>query len=542
VFDRAVQPRTEVLEPDLFFLLTTMSTVDDSSVRAARNLLTGTATKYVLLAVNIVTGILLMPFTIEHLGKAQYGLWMLIASMTYYFQLLDLGYGSGIVRHITEADARGDERAVNEVVSTFVVVYIAVGGVALAGTVLLAALVVPRMGTIGTEHLATAQAVMLILGLRVAVGLPMTVFGAIVNSRQAFAINGVIAIVSSLVSALVTYIVLITGHGLIPLVAATTTVALVTYLAYAASARRVFPALRIRVAMFSRTRVREVTAFSAYVFLIHIAIQLGFNMSTLVIGTALGTSAVAVYAVCFRLTDYQRQLCNQLNGLLFPVIVRFATEDPARLRSAAIETTRVAFGLVAAVTVALIGFGGLLIPAWMGPGFERAVIPLYILAIASVILVVQQPLGNVLMGGGGHRFVAFVALGEALANLLLSLLLVRSLGLIGVALGMAVPVLVANLGLLMPTACRRLQLPYWRFLVDTARPATIAAIPAAACIAAVRSVVIAPTFLEVVALAAGTTAVYAVAFLTIGLPGGVRDRYIAYARDMWRRPAAVGAA
>src|ERR671918_2474196 len=123
-----------------------------SSARAARNLLTGTATKYVLLAVNIATGIVLMPFTIEHLGKAQYGLWLLIASMTYYFQLLDLGYGSGLVRHITEADARRDERAVNEVVSTFVVVYLGVGTVAFAGVALLAAFVIPRVDAIGAEH------------------------------------------------------------------------------------------------------------------------------------------------------------------------------------------------------------------------------------------------------------------------------------------------------------------------------------------------------------------------------------------------------
>ena len=59
----------------------------------ARNLLTGTLTKYLLLFVNIVIGIFLMPFTMRHLGIAEYGLWMLAASMTAYLQLLDLGYG-----------------------------------------------------------------------------------------------------------------------------------------------------------------------------------------------------------------------------------------------------------------------------------------------------------------------------------------------------------------------------------------------------------------------------------------------------------------
>src|SRR5215470_6396587 len=83
--------------------------VEPHMKRPAWNLLTGTLTRYLLLFVNIVIGAFLMPFTIHHLGKAQYGLWMLAASMTAYLQLLDLGYGNGLVRQVTQADARGDE-------------------------------------------------------------------------------------------------------------------------------------------------------------------------------------------------------------------------------------------------------------------------------------------------------------------------------------------------------------------------------------------------------------------------------------------------
>jgi len=509
---------------------------------AARNLLTGTATKYVLLTLNILIGVLLMPFTMEHLGKAQYGLWMLVVSMTYYFQLLDLGYGSGIVRHITEADARGDERGVNEVVSTFFVMYAGIGSLALVGAGALAALVIPRFPGIEPHHVRTAQLLMLILGVRVAIGFPMTVFGAVATSRQAFALNGSIAIVSALASAFVTWAVLVAGHGLVPLVAATTSVALLTYIAYAASAKHVFPALRIRASAFNRTRVREVTAFSAYVFLIDLAIQLGFNVDNLVIGGALGTTAVAIYAVAHRLTEYQRQLCNQLNGMLFPVVIRFASTAPERLRLAAVEATRIGFGLVAGVTACLAGFAGLLVPAWMGHGFEDALLPLYLLAVASVVLVIQQPLGNVLLSAGRHRFVAAVAIGEALANVAISLLLVRRFGLAGVAFGTAAPVVAANLAILMPVACRALGLSYGRFLLDTSRPALVALVPTIAAIGALRAIApAAPSLLEVVGLGSCAAASYGVVFVAFGLPPRVRSRYFAYVRDLARRPRTLPA-
>ena len=111
---------------------------------AARNVFSGTVTKYGLLAVNIGVGVWLMPFSVHHLGKTDYGLWMMVASMTAYFQLLDLGYGNGLVRHITEADARGDEEEVNRVVSTFVVVYSIIGLLALVAAGGLILFVIPR--------------------------------------------------------------------------------------------------------------------------------------------------------------------------------------------------------------------------------------------------------------------------------------------------------------------------------------------------------------------------------------------------------------
>src|SRR5207249_9335167 len=136
------------------------------------------------------------------------------------------------------------------------------------------------------------------------------------------------------------------------LVSATTAIGLASYGLYAWTASIAFPQLRIRPSAFSGRLVREVTAFSMYLFIIDIAIQIGFNLDNLVIGAALGTSAVAVYAVTLRLADYQRQLCNQFNGLLFPIVVRLrATGSLGDLQAMLIEGTRVALVLVIGVTI-----------------------------------------------------------------------------------------------------------------------------------------------------------------------------------------------
>src|SRR6476660_9131530 len=137
--------------------------------RPAWNLLTGTLTRYVLLFVNIAIGIFLMPFTMHHLGKAQYGLWMLAASMTAYLPLLDLGYGNGLVRQVTQADARCDEEEMNVILSTFLVVYSVIAVTALGAIAVIAAFVLPRFPKLSSVDVATAQTVVIVLGFRAAI-------------------------------------------------------------------------------------------------------------------------------------------------------------------------------------------------------------------------------------------------------------------------------------------------------------------------------------------------------------------------------------
>ncbi|HOC17057.1 MAG TPA: oligosaccharide flippase family protein [Vicinamibacterales bacterium] len=497
----------------------------------AVNLATGTATRYVLLAVNIGIGIWMMPFSVGHLGKSDYGLWMLVVSMTAYFQLFDLGYGNGLVRQITDADARGDERAINELVSTFAVVYAAIGAVALLATAALAAWVVPRFPNLSAGQVTTAQWVTVVLGIRIAVGFPMTVFGAVTTSRQYFALSSSIAIAVSLLAALVTYLVLEAGYGLRVLVPATTAVNLLAYVAYARAAWFAYPGLRLAPSLFSPRHLREVTSYSLYLFLITVAAHLGYNLDNVVVGAFMGTSAVAVYAVASRLADYQRQLSNQFNGLLFPVVVGLgAQNDRARLRATMLHGTRLALGLALAVTIGLLAFAPPLVRAWMGPTFEDSLAPLYALAIASVVLVALGPLGNILLGTGRHRLVAFSSLAEALLNVGLSLLLVRRWGLAGVAAGTAIPVVAMNLLVLLPAACRSLDVRPGRFVREAAAPALLPAVPALAIAVVLRLYVPPASLLAVAAAGALVGLVYLAGFVSFGLPAGDRRQYVSYIR------------
>lgn len=504
----------------------------DRRASAAANLIAGTVTRYVVLALNIAVGVVLMPFTVRHLGQTQYGLWMLVASLTTYFQLLDLGYGNGVVRHLVDADRRGDMAEVNRIASTFVCVYAAIGVVAVVAIAATAGFVVPRFPHLAPAQVRVAQMLLAILGARVAIGFPLTVFGAVTNARQGFVVNNLVAGGIVVVSAVATYLVLESGRGLLTLVATTTAINLLGYAGYAWIAYRIMPRLRLRAASFSVSRWRDVTSFSVYLFVINVAGQVSFNVDNIVIGAALGPASVAVYAIALRLAEYQRRLCDQFSGMLFPVAMAFGADgDRAALRRTLVDGNRIAMVLVAGASVCLIGFSGPLIGRWMGPAFAGSVLPFNVLAIAGMIVVSQAASSNVLIAVGRHRLVTWIWLAESAANLALSLVLIRAIGLPGVAIGTLVPLVFGHLFVMLAAACGAVGITVGRCVYDTMRPAAVAAAIASGVCLFVRWIRPPLSATAVIIEAAIVGGVYVASLATVGFDEETRRAYVARGRD-----------
>ena len=239
-----------------------------------------------------------------------------------------------------------------------------------------------------------------------------------INGFQRYDLNNVVGTVSSVVIAVVNVAVLLAGFGLIELVAATTSVRLLTYLVYRANAYRVFPGMHIRVWSFRRSRLREVTGFSIYMMLIDWANKLNYSVDAIVIGAFLNTSAVAVWTVGQRLAEVTQRLTNQLNEVLFPTVV---DNDSAarldRLQAIFIQGTRLSLATVIPLGGAMILMAEPLVRAWVGPGFVGSVLVLQLLAITVIVRVGSATARMLLKAAGEHRLVAFTNVGAAIVNL-----------------------------------------------------------------------------------------------------------------------------
>jgi O-antigen/teichoic acid export membrane protein len=77
----------------------------------------------------------------------------------------------------------------------------------------------------------------------------------------------------------------------------------------------------------------------------------------------------------------------------------------------------------------------------------------------------------ILRGAGEHRLLTFTNGITAIVNVILSIVLIRPFGLVGVALGTLIPTTAAAVLVLYPAACRRVNLPVNRPLREAFWPA-----------------------------------------------------------------------
>lgn len=501
----------------------------------ARTVALNVGGRYVALLAEVGLGLVMLPFNTRYLGASEYGLWMLAASIVAYFSMLDLGFGGAMERYVARYRAHRDARAINEIASTLIVVFGTFGLLALA----VAAGIGWHLGSwfdLPAAQARTGGIVVLLVGLQFAFGFPFAVFGAVCNGFQRTYLNAIVGTAVAVTVSIVNVVVLLAGGGLVELIVATTATRLFGCIAYRLNAYRVFPLLHISVSLFSRARLRELSSFSVYMLIQDVSNKLAFAHAPIIVAAFLMTGAVAVWTVAQRLSDVLLQLTNQLNYVLFPIVVDCDTaQRNDRLRELLIQGTRISLAstLPAAGTLALLA--GPVVVGWTGPEFRGAAAVLEILALVVLVRVGSATAGTVLAGAGHHRLLAISNLAAAITNIALSVLLIRRYGLPGVAFATLVPATVRALIVLFPVACARVGMSLPAFAMQAIWPAAWPAALVLGGLALVRESV-PHSLIHAVLLGVCVTLVYAALFLGVAIGREDRARYVGKLRSIAGRP------
>jgi O-antigen/teichoic acid export membrane protein len=428
-------------------------------VRALKNV----AATWVALAVHGAVGIVLSPLILHRLGDEAFSLWILVFTVTSYFALLDFGIRSSIVKYTATFTATDNADHLSRYLSTSLAFYSVVAVLVVLLTAV-GSLYLNVFFKIPSALLGSARMLFVLSGIGVGLSFPLTVFTAILEGLQKFSVLQLTQAGMHVVRAALICIALITGKGLLAIGAIAVISGVLGYVLLATITIWTMP-VRLSVAHVEITALYKMAGYGVFALLIAMAEKLRFQSDAVVIGAFLSASAITGFSIAGKLVEYSGYAVRGMSQVFVPMSSHFhAVGDLNRLQRTFIAGNRACALIVFPICMTLVIMGRSIIEVWVGSRYIASYSVLVLLLVPRSLYLAQSTSTKILLGMGRHRTLASVLLLEGASNLLLSLILVRPLGLLGVALGTAIPLTCTSILFLPEHVCRLLRLPLRTFL------------------------------------------------------------------------------
>jgi len=175
-----------------------------------------------------------------------------------------------------------------------------------------------------------------------------------------------------------------------------------------------------------------------------------------------------------------------------------ARGDTKQLRKILVAGNRACALVIFPMTAVLAILGKSVIEAWVGARYVAASYPvLLVLLFPMTFSLAQAASPRILYGMARHKPLAWVSLMESIANLILSIVLIRPFGIVGDAAGTAIPLTCTTLYFMPRHLCRLLNVPVRAFLREAYTLPLLLCAPQVAVLLFMRHWFIAHTYVQV---------------------------------------------
>lgn len=409
--------------------------------RLAVGVASGALTKGMAYLVTLVT----VPMTIGYLGLERYGIWVTMISMLAWIGVVDLGVANGLTPALSAAYGKGREDLARGYVAT---AFWSLTAISLLASVVIAAcwsrINWSGVFSIGDNdlRLQVAAAMALAVGFFL-VNLPLAITQRILLSYQQGMAANLWQVLISLAGVIGIYLVTLTQGGLVYLVLGYSGAQMLVSLAstvwlFGWSKPQLHPFVRPNFA-----DAKHVLSLGSLFFINQISTLFIFQKDNILITHYLGPAQSASYSVTWQIFLY----LNAINILIAPYLgpgfgEAYAKGDLRWMRKVFSRYMLASCVVTLPAVISLAWFHRSILVAWVGSGVMPTSATVLWIALWTLVLSVQWPIITLLNHVGRLRvFTVFYAL-AAVLNLLLSVVLIKTVGVYGGAMASVITTVV----------------------------------------------------------------------------------------------------
>lgn len=388
------------------------------------------------------------PIMLELLGQSEYGLYKIASSTTSYLSLMAFGIGSAVSRFIIKARTQEGKEAEERMFGLFNLLF---QGIALL-TLIVGGLITWKLDLVYGASLTAAELsrMRVLVGLMVintAVSFSATSYNAVVSSHERFLFIHSINVISTIGTPVMNLVVLFLGYRSVGMAVVSLMLNVLVRLIYIAYVRKALD-LKPRYQNLPRNALREIFAFSFWVFVSNIVSRIYTATDTVIIGAipALATIGAAVYSVGTTFSSIMFNLAQVTPGLFAPKVNQmvFSGCSNRELSDLLIKVGRLQGYVVSLVCSGFIAFGKPFLDCYVGPDYREAYWVAVVIMIPNCIPLVQSVANSIIQAKNMHQFRAKIYLLIAILNIFGTLLLVQRYGIVGAAIPTGVAYILGN--------------------------------------------------------------------------------------------------
>ena len=397
--------------------------------------------------VKILVNLVYTPIMLRLLGQSEYGLYQLVYSVVSYLSLLSLGFGSSYLRFYSRYKAQNDEDGVAKLNGMFILIFFSISVICiLCGTVMVGNIrTIFGTGLTESEY-ATAKILMELLIINLALTFPNSVFNCSITAHEKFLFQKLLILLQNLFSPFLTLPLLIMGYGSIGMVSVTT---LLTFVLLISNMIYCFKKLHVRFAFHGLkiSLFKEMWVFTFFIFLNQIIDQINWSVDKFLLGRFAGTTAVAMYGVGGQINTLYLQFSSAVSNVFVPKVNRIVAEtnDNNQLTRLFTKVGRIQFMVLGLILSGFIFFGVPFVKIWAGTEYGASYAVALLLIIPVTVPLIQNLGIEIQRAKNMHKARAVVYLAIAIANMFISIPLIKLMGSAGAALGTAISLIAGNI-------------------------------------------------------------------------------------------------
>jgi len=420
----------------------------------------GVMLTYLNIFLNTIVMLAYTPFLLRYLGQSEYGLYIMAMSILTYLALLDFGFGNAIIILTSKYIVNNEYRKQEVLYGTVMLSYYFISVISILLMFFFHQIIddVFYNSMTGSE-IEILKKVVVILGINIALSIPGNMFRAVLTAYERFIFINSVSILRALSIPLLILMVIYFEYRTVTMIAAVSFVnivfILVQYIYY-----KKYIYVKIRISNFDKDVFILAFQYSIFVFIATIADQVNWNFGQLIIGSYLGTKAIAVYSIAVLFNTTFIMLSSAVSGVLLPKVSKMIASGASndQLTFEMIKIGRLQSYIVFLIFFGFSLFGEEFIYYWAGSDYTDAYY-LTLIIMAPLSIPLMQNLGlSILKAKNKFYFRAISSLVMSLVTITLSLVLIKEFGYWGISFSIAITFIVLN-GIIM-------NIYYWYIGID----------------------------------------------------------------------------